>query len=231
MSSVTTTSETKTRAPDTRLPSGAKSYSGWRLAIYDRWVLGVVNTYAWKCPTSTRLLPPFRDNIRASHLDIGVGTGWYLEHANISPDTMVMLCDLSPSALEAAKARLQDQIDVRTLQADILQPLPIKNRFDSASMFFLVHCLPGPVQNKTIIFDHIRHNLTPNGVLTGATVLGPHRGWVDKWFGSLIRYFVNKDGIMDNKTDNPETLIAALHRNFESGRGCGHSSDLEGGAS
>jgi len=185
MTSPTTTATKKTQTQDSSspaLPRGAASYSGWRLAIYDFWVLGIVNTFAWRCPTSTRLLPLFRENIGANHLDIGVGTGYYLQHAGISEGTLVALCDLSPVALEAAKARLPPHVHVGgVFLADVLQPLPTKDRFDSASMFFLLHCLPGPVERKTVVFDHVRQNLTPNGVLTGATILGPHPGWTDNW--------------------------------------------------
>jgi SAM-dependent methyltransferase len=179
-------------------------------------VLGLVNTYAWKCDTAKHLLPLFRDSLGAKHLDIGVGTGYYLQHAGIPAGTHVALCDLSPTALEAARARIPPGVDVgAVIEADVLQPLPTADRYDSASMFFLVHCLPGPVRRKAIVFDHIRRNLTADGVLAGATVLGPRKGWVDGWFGAMIRWFVVRDGIMDNEGDDAETLVAALHANFK----------------
>lgn len=200
-----------------KLPRGAASYQGWRLAIYDFWVLNIVSTYAWRCPTRTRLLPLFHNNIRKSHLDIGVGSGYYLEHADIPAGTLLVLCDLSPTALEAATARVPGHVELGgPLLADVLQPLPIADRFDSASMYFLLHCLPGPVQRKTVVFDHIRQRLNPDGVLTGATVLGPRKGGVtDNLFARVIRRLCVWDGIMDNNSDDRDTLVAALHKNFE----------------
>lgn len=169
-----------------------------------------------RSPFQKHLLPLFSANVGANHLDIGVGTGYYLEHAALRPGTLVSLCDLSSSALDAAKRRLPPTCEIgRTIQASILDPLPVKDRFDSASMFFLLHCLPGPVQRKTVVFDHIRRNLTPEGVLTGATILGPRPGYSDPWFGVLIRYFCVRDGIFDNANDDAESLVAALRENFE----------------
>ena len=206
-------SNTSTLMP---LPVGASSYSGWRLAIYDTWVLGIVNRFAWKCPTAKHLLPLFRDNIGTTHLDIGVGTGYYLQHGEIPATTHLVLCDLSPSALKTAADRVPPHVEVGSpLVADILEPLPTSDRFASVSMFFLLHCLPGPVQRKTVVFDHIKKNMTPDGVLTGATVLGPREGWVDSWFGAFIRFFVVREGIMDNLDDNSQVFIDAMQKNFK----------------
>jgi len=215
--SVNTTKSSSITAIQNALPPGASSYSGWRLAIYDFWVLGVVNTFAWKCPTSKYLIPFFRDNVSATtHLDIGVGTGYFLEHGGIPTTTHVVLCDISISALKTATDRVPPPVQVGPpLVADILQPLPTDDKFASVSMFYLLHCLPGPVQRKVVIFDHIKHNMTPDGVLAGATVLGPRSGWVDSWFGALLRGFVVRDGIMDNLDDNAESITAALQKNFE----------------
>lgn len=57
--------------------SGAKVYNPFTLSLYDWWVLNISNKYAWKCPTDTRLLPFFLHHMGETHLDIGVGTGYY----------------------------------------------------------------------------------------------------------------------------------------------------------
>ena len=56
---------------------GAAVYSPLVLGIYDLWVLGISNRYAWRCSTTAVLLPFFRQHIGQRHLDVGVGTGFY----------------------------------------------------------------------------------------------------------------------------------------------------------
>lgn len=57
---------------------GAKIYTPLTLKLYDWWVLGVSNRLAWGCPTKEHLLPHFLEHLGNNHLDIGVGTGFYL---------------------------------------------------------------------------------------------------------------------------------------------------------
>ena len=59
---------------------GAKIYTPLTLKLYDWWVLGVSNRLAWGCPTKEHLLPHFLEHLGNNHLDIGVGTGFYLTH-------------------------------------------------------------------------------------------------------------------------------------------------------
>ncbi|OJJ85719.1 class I SAM-dependent methyltransferase [Aspergillus glaucus CBS 516.65] len=193
---------------------GIAIYSPLVLQIYDYWVLNIVNTWAWRCPTKTHLLPLFTSNIGSNHLDIGVGTGYYLANGTVPQTTRLTLCDLSPAAMAKAKARTGRE-DARELLCDVLKPLPVGagEKFDSVSMYFLLHCLPGPVANKTCVFEHVKGVLREDGVVTGATVLG--KGVEDNFFGGLIRRFCVFDGIMSNETDDVESFVGALKANFE----------------
>jgi len=47
------------------------------LSLYDLGILTLSCTFAWRCPTSTYLLPFFRKHMSRNHLDIGVGTGYF----------------------------------------------------------------------------------------------------------------------------------------------------------
>ncbi|KAI9819841.1 MAG: hypothetical protein M1827_006410 [Pycnora praestabilis] len=202
-------------APDQNKPAdaevGAAVYSRWLLAVYDWWVLGIVSSYAWRISAKKTLLPFFRQNIGKQHLDIGVGTGYYLAHGQVPADTQVTLLDLNQNSLDAAKARFGRK-DTERLLFDCTQPLPMKAPFDSISMFYLLHCMPGPVGKKTACFANLKHNLTGDGVLYGATILGA--GVHHNWFGRFIISQMNKNGIFDNRGDNEAAIVEGLKEHF-----------------
>jgi SAM-dependent methyltransferase len=191
--------------------AGAAVYSPLTLALYDAWVLGISNRYAWRCPTDEVLLPFFRANVRARHLDIGVGTGYYLAKAQLPADSHVTLLDLNPSSLEAAKRRIA-RPNTRTLQHDVMKPIPGGERFDSISLFYLLHCLPGPLDAKAAIFGHLKHNLQPGGVLFGATILGDEAG--HNGFGRKLMDVYNKKGIFGNRQDTQVGFEGHLRQHF-----------------
>ncbi|KAF9887535.1 hypothetical protein FE257_010113 [Aspergillus nanangensis] len=185
-------------------------YETWTLDTYDLWVLGFINTFGWRCGTKKHLLPAFRASVRPNHMDIGVGTGYYLKHVDF-PGSLT-LCDLSRSALEMARSR-SGRDDVQLIHCDITQELPTDEKYQSISMFYLLHCLPGPITNKTAVIHRVTSNLTTDGILAGATILG--RGVKDGWVGKLWRRHVNRRGHLDNNDDDAESFISALNDNFE----------------
>lgn len=191
--------------------AGAAVYSPFTLALYDAWVLGISNRYAWRCPTKEVLLPFFRANAGLRHLDIGVGTGYYLANAQLPADTQITLLDLNPSSLEAARRRI-DRPGTRTLQHDVMTPIPGDELFDSISLFYLLHCLPGPLDAKAAIFGTLKHNLQPGGVLFGATILGDEVG--HNGFGRKLMAVYNKKGIFGNRGDTQLGFEAHLRQHF-----------------
>jgi hypothetical protein len=58
--------------------AGAAIYGNITLAIYDFFVLGFSNRLAWKCPAS-EMLTFYNEHVSANHLDVGVGTGYFLD--------------------------------------------------------------------------------------------------------------------------------------------------------
>jgi hypothetical protein len=58
--------------------AGQKTYTPLLLAFYDLGVIGLSNSYIWKCPSS-RLLEHYNQHVSGAHLDIGVGTGYFLD--------------------------------------------------------------------------------------------------------------------------------------------------------
>ncbi|KAJ9660483.1 hypothetical protein H2201_006905 [Coniosporium apollinis] len=206
------TPETMEKVIDKDAEVGAHIYSRWLLRVYDFCVLGIVSSYAWCCSTKKVLLPFFRENIGQNHLDIGVGTGYYLANANVPKNVRVTLLDLNENSLDSARARFGRE-DAILVKHDVFKPLPTDEQYDSMSLFYLLHCLPGPLSRKTAIFSHLKRNLKPDGVLYGATILG--KGVPYNWFARFIRRQGNKEGVFDNYDDNKEEIVAALEQHFE----------------
>jgi SAM-dependent methyltransferase len=198
---------------NTSSEAGAAVYSPLTLKLYDAWVLGVSNRFAWQCPTREVLQPFFDRNVGPQHLDVGVGTGYYLANANLPDTTHVTLLDLNPSSLRAARQRF-GRADTQTLQHDVFKPLDASQhqRYDSISLFYLLHCLPGTLADKAAVFANLKLCLKPGGVLFGATILGDAAG--HNGFGRKLMAVYNKKGIFGNRSDTVADLRRALEQHF-----------------
>lgn len=194
--------------------AGAASYSTFALLIYDYFVLKFMSHFIWRCSTSAVTLPFFRRHIRpSSHLDIGVGTGYFLQHSNLPADAQITLCDLNSNCLEKAKVRLERQ-DLDCLQHDILEPLPRDiGTFDSISLMFLLHCLPPPQSRKGQVLSMLKHHLKADGVLFGCTVLGPQSG-NQTWASRRALRRINAKGRMGNLEDREQVFVEVLRKNY-----------------
>ena len=192
---------------------GAANYPHFWLRLYDWWVLGVTTTHAWRCPTKTQQLPFFREHLSSNHLDIGVGTGYYLKAADIPTSTKVTLADLNIPSLEVAK-RVFGREDVECIQHDVFEPLDRGRKFGSISMFYFVHCLPAPLEKKMCIFKHLKYNLEEEGVIYGTTILGPRPGVKHNLFGRGPMRLCNHMGTFDNWGDSREGIERALKAEF-----------------
>ena len=191
---------------------GAAAYHPWLLSIYDWMILGVFSRYAWGCPTVRTLLPFFRENVSDSHLDVGVGTGYFLANSSLSEDASIMILDLNQNSLDMARARL-NRSNVTSLKHDIFLPLDPAVKYKSISLFYFLHCLPGPPSHKMALFDNLRENVTPEGIVYGTTVLG--KGVRHNLFGKVLMAAFNKKGVFDNREDSEEELTERLKAYFE----------------
>ena len=152
-------------------------------------ILGFYGNVVWRCPTS-RLVGQYRQLVGHRHLDVGPGTGYFLEHARLPNDAQITLLDPNSDVLAHAARRLSHR-HPSVIQADVLKPLPLTagERFDSAALNYVLHCLPGPPTRKIAAVQNVAAVLKPGGVLFGATVLGatgPHTR-----FSRAVLRFVN----------------------------------------
>ena len=64
--------------PDDPAYRGQAEYTRQLLAIYDPFVLGFMARVVWRCPTP-QVIDRYRDNLGQRHLDVGPGTGYFLD--------------------------------------------------------------------------------------------------------------------------------------------------------
>jgi hypothetical protein len=199
--------------PSDETYAGQAIYNPATLALYDIVVLGVSNRLIWRCRTR-HILQLYNQYVTDNHLDVGVGTGWYVDHCRFPcPQVRLGLLDLNRNSLNKAVARLK-RYRPEVYQADALRPLQHEIApFASVSLTYLLHCLPGSMSEKARVFDHLGPLLLPHAVVFGATLLsgGVRRTRAAR---ALMRLY-NSKGIFSNKDDSLDALRQELERRFE----------------
>lgn len=195
--------------PDDAAYPGQHHYSPSFLRIYDPLVLGFFARFVWRCSTG-RLVEQYNRHIGARHLDVGPGTGYFLEKA--PPTEGLTLLDPNLEVLAHASRRLSSRSPI-VLAADILQPIATDDRFDSAALNYVIHCLPGPMERKAAAVRNVAAVLEPDGVLFGATLLGERHLYNP--FSRAAFEINNRRGIFDNLGDTEAGLRAMLEASFD----------------
>jgi ubiquinone/menaquinone biosynthesis C-methylase UbiE len=193
---------------------GVSVYSPTILKLYDFGVLGLSNRFVWQCPTKTVLLPFYKEHLGLKHLDVGVGTGFYLARAGLTRSHQVSLLDLNENSLQAAAAQVK-QAKVRTFMRDVMQPSsePADTGYDSISLFYLLHCLPGTMDDKETAIANLKRYLSKDGVLYGATILGDEAA--HNAIGRMLLRLYNDKGVFHNMADTLNDLQRMLRRQFQ----------------
>jgi ubiquinone/menaquinone biosynthesis C-methylase UbiE len=194
--------------------AGQAVYTRRFLGVYDAVVLGFNSRVFWRCPMA-RLVELYNKHVSGRHLDIGVGTGRLLDDCSfpVKPPSITLM-DLNRDPLEVAAARLE-RYAPELHQANVLERWDLPpGSFDSVAMSLLLHCLPGRMPDKTVVFEHARTALAPRGVLFGATVLadGVHHTPLSR----LAMTALNRREDFSNLNDTLDDLDAGLTRTFES---------------
>ena len=189
---------------------GQSDYSPALLRLYDPLVLGPISKYVWRFPMEKHgnFYP---QHIRPNHLDIGPGTGYFLEHSGLPDGSKVTILDPNPNVLRYVSRRLR-RLDVTPVEADVLKPFPMSGPFDSVGLNMVLHCLPGPMERKAPAIENIARVIAPGGVLFGASVLGasaPHTR-----VGRLVLRAFNRRGAFGNFNDTEAGLRDILGGSF-----------------
>lgn len=201
------------QATAAQVAAGQAVYSRRTLSVYDLVVLGISNRYIWRCP-SRRIEAHYGAHASANHLDVGVGTGYFLDRCRFpATSPRVALMDLNPTALEFAARRIA-RYAPETYRHNVLEPIAAEiPRFDSVGVNYLFHCLPGTITEKTVAFDHLTPLLNPGAIVFGSTIL--HGGVPRSWAAMRLMRLYNQRGIFCNAADDLAGLTRALHARFD----------------
>ena len=153
----------------------------------------------------------YRRHLSSRHLDVGPGTGYFIEKAGPPAGTEITLLDPNPYVLKHVSRRLASMAPA-TVEADVMRPLPVDGPFNSAALSFVLHCLRGPMTNKATAVRNIADVLTPDGVLFGGTVLGTEESHTRP--ARAFLWVVNKKGDFDNLEDTVGGLHGILGASF-----------------
>lgn len=192
--------------------AGAAIYTKRLLAAYDFLVLRFMNRFAWKCP-SERLLDHYNCFISDNHLDVGPGTGYFLDRCSFpSSDPRIALLDLNANCLEVASrtiARYQPEV----YQASVLDPIEMASPgFDSVGLNYVLHCLPGTIRTKSVVLKNLEAVLNPSGALFGSTLLG--RDVPKNWLARTVMRGSNRRKVFTNLDDDFAGLEWALSQHL-----------------
>ncbi len=193
-----------------RVHAGQAIYGPLTLPVYDFVAFKVNCRVLFGVPVS-EITEMFDRNVGTSHLDVGVGTGYFLD-TSTATRRRITLVDLNEHSLSYAARRLS-RFDVTTHRADVLEPLPVAPKsLDSVSMNFLLHCLPGPMRCKAAALDNVAACVRPGGRIFGATVLT--QGVPVAPLARVMFPVLNWRGVMNNRWDSLEGLQKALEVRF-----------------
>ena len=199
-------------ASDEDVRAGQAVYTRRSLRLYDFIVHGLSNRFVWRCPTQG-LVAHYNRHVTANHLDVGVGTGYFLERCRFPPGApRIALLDINRNSLDFAAGRIARHRP-ETYLRNVLEPLAIDAApFDSVGLNYVLHCLPGTIAAKAVALDHLKAAMNADAVLFGSTLL---QGGVPR--GRLARRlmaFYNRKGIFSNRDDDLDGLKAALDQRF-----------------
>lgn len=190
--------------------------------LYDAGLYRFVTGQIWRCPTQC-LMDNYADNVSDNHLEIGVGSGYFLERT-LCADIVrrLVISDLNRSCLAKSAARLELH-EPQIRRHNILKPFTslgastpasIGPRFTSVGMNYVLHCIPGSIVKNQCIFRHIHSVLEEGGIFFGATLLRHDPGGgVASW---LLMRLLNSVGIFNNAHHTLGELRAVMQSLFSS---------------
>ena len=85
--------------------------------------------------------------------------------------------------------------------------------FGSISLNYLLHCLPGNLASKSIVFENVKPLSRDGGVIFGSTILG--EGVRHNPLAKQLMKIYNAKGVFSNLSDRQSDLEAGLKAHFD----------------
>ena len=192
---------------------GQAVYTTRTLRAYDAVVVKLSNSVVWRCPARD-ILAQYDRRVSAAHLDVGPGTGYYLDRCRFpAPAPAITLLDANLDVLRYAARRLE-RYGPATSAADVLKPIDLEPAsFRSVALSYVLHCLPGTLDAKAAAFDNVIRLLAPGGVVFGTTILGT--GVQHTRLARTLMRAYNRKGIFSNLDDDRGALERCLADRFQ----------------
>jgi SAM-dependent methyltransferase len=187
-------------------------YTPARLALYDLFILGVSCSLVWRCP-KRHFLDLYDRHVGSPHLDIGVGTGFFLDRCRFPVERpQITLLDPSAACLSKATRRLE-RYSPRVVKASALDPFEFgADRFASVALNGVLHCLPTTPEAKASVFRNLKPLLEDGGVVFGSTILGT--GVEHGRIAQRMLTLYNRERLFTNLADDLGSLERALAHTF-----------------
>lgn len=200
---------------------GQKLYSGLYLKIYDRVFKLIVETVYGASVNS--ILKMYKLHASSNHLEIGVGSGMLPAAAEFPENSDLTLMDINPNTFISTKKRVQNKFHtIQCYRVNVLEEIKLEKKYTSIAMNFLIHCVPGSISEKRIIFENAIHLLENGGTLFGSTVVNEPA--LLNPLSKFIMHFLNKKGIYHNREDS----LSGLKEVLSSFPGTTYTLNLEG---
>jgi len=182
------------------------------LKYYDR-LLELTCNWVWRCPVE-RTLELYQRHLSSNHLEVGVGTGYFLDRSHLpGPTPRLALLDISPHCLRHTDARLA-RYAPEVYRGNALAPIELAARgFDSIAVNYVLHCMAGAFPGKGATFANLKPLLNPGGVLFGSTVL--RNGVPCDLRARVFMRLYNAGKVFCNLHDSLAGLTEALNNAFE----------------
>ena len=169
-----------------------------------------------------------------NHLEIGVASAYDLINCDIENNKSninITLMDYDDHPLNMAKKQLLqhgfNESNLKTICTDILQLKPgmfeannINKAYDTIAMGFLLHCIPGSMNEKfSIILNNLSSVMDENTKLFGMTVCNPTQEILKrnrfKSLGGFVISTAQRQGDMYNTQDTPQHVEDTLKQYFD----------------